>query len=236
METAANTVLIIEDDVCIRELLSLYLKSAGYEVTEAGSGEEGLQEISADRFTVIILDIMLPGMDGFDVLRVIREKYQTPVIMLTAKNEDDDKILGLDAGADDYLTKPFSPKELLARIRAVLRRTKHITEKAASKDRPLIFKDFEIKSDTRMVMVGEECLVLPGKEFDLLALLVNNPDRVFTREQILDKIWGFDYFGDTRTVDVHIQRLRKKIEPNPEQPRYIKTVWGFGYRFEEVAE
>lgn len=225
-------VLIIEDDVCIRELLSLYLKHSGYEVIEAGSGEEGLEILKQTQFTIIILDIMLPGIDGISLCKKIRKQNSTPIIMLTAKNDEDDKVIGLDAGADDYLTKPFGPKELLARIRALLRRTNLKTEETREETRNYRFKDFEVNIETRTVIIQGSKVTLPGKEFDLLVLFVTSHGRVFTREQILNKIWGFDYFGDTRTVDVHVQRLRKKIEPNPDQPTYIKTVWGFGYRFE----
>ncbi len=232
MEAPENTVLLVEDDICIRELLSLYLKSAGYAVVEANSAEEGMNKIKEGRFTVVVFDLMLPGKDGFEFCRQVRRQRQIPIIMLTAKNEEGDKIPGLEAGADDYLTRPFSPKELLARIRAVLPRTKPAAGSPLNKEVPLKFKNFEIDLEKRMIKVKQQWVALPGKEFDLLVLLVGNPGRVFTREQILNKIWGFDHFGAVRTVDVHVQRLRRKTEVNPEQPKYIRTVWGFGYRFE----
>lgn len=180
---------------------------------------------------------MLPGLDGIALCREIRRKSSIPIIMLTARNEEEDKVLGLDAGADDYLTKPFGPKELLARIRAVLRRwgaTPGVTTgSTGNKPRYFRFEDFELDVEKRRVSIRNTKVTLPGKEFDLLVLLVTSQGRVFTRDQILNKIWDFEYLGDTRTVDVHIQRLRKKLEPNPDQPKYIKTVWGFGYKFEE---
>lgn len=229
---AEAKVLIVEDDACIRELLSLYLKHSGYEVIEVGCGEDGLKIAEQQQLEVIILDIMLPGMDGISLCKEIRKHNSTPIIMLTAKNDEDDKVLGLDAGADDYLTKPFGPKELLARIRALLRRAKTETEINFQETSHYKFRNFEVNIESRTVVIQGQKVTLPGKEFDLLVLFVTSHGRVFTREQILNKIWGFDYFGDTRTVDVHIQRLRKKIEPNPDQPTYIKTVWGFGYKFE----
>lgn len=225
--------LIIEDDDCIRELLSLYLKHAGYDVAEAGSGEEGLKYLEKQQFTVIILDVMLPGIDGISVCRKLRKRSNMPIIMLTAKNDEEDKVVGLDAGADDYLTKPFGPKELLARIRAVRRRSSTGSENFVGNKTYFKFDDFDIDVETRTVNILNNRVTLPGKEFELLALFVTSRGRVFTRDQLLSKVWGFDYLGDTRTVDVHIQRLRKKIEPNPDRPKYIKTVWGFGYKFEE---
>ncbi len=232
MEVPENTVLLVEDDACIRELLSLYLKSAGYAVVEAGSAEEGRNKIKEGRFTVVVFDLRLPGKDGFEFCRQVRRQHQIPIIILTAKNGEGDKIPGLEAGADDYLARPFSPKELLARLRAVLPRTKPAAGGLLNKEVPLKFKNFEVDLEKRMIKVKQQWLALPGKEFDLLVLLVGNPGRVFTREQILNKIWGSDHFGAVRTVDVHVQRLRKKIEINPDQPKYIRTVWGFGYRFE----
>ncbi|MFO7172243.1 MAG: response regulator transcription factor [Bacillota bacterium] len=226
---SARQVLVIDDEQNIRELCRLYLEQEGYEVLEAADGLEGLEKARQHRPSLVILDLMLPGRSGLEVVRDLTA-LDIPVIMLTARTDEVDRILGLELGADDYVTKPFSPRELVARVKAVLRRT----ERAQAPPRPerLEFPDFTIDLAARVLEVRGRVVDCPPKEFDLLATLAQNPHRVFSREQLLEKVWDYRYYGDLRTVDVHIQRVRKKIEPNPEEPRYIKTVWGVGYRFE----
>ena len=225
----AISVLIVEDDPNIRELLQLYLEKDGYAVTLASDGGQGLEKFRAIKPDLVLLDVMMPVMDGWEVCKVIREKDDTPVIMLTAKSETDDKVTGLKAGADDYITKPFEMKELLARIEAVLRRSDRNCEE--SKARKLSFDRLTIDMDAFELIVDGKKVDTPPKEMELLFYLASSPNRVYTRNQLLDEVWGFDYFGDSRTVDVHVKRLREKLE-GVSQQWSVKTVWGVGYKFE----
>ena len=225
----AISVLVVEDDPNIRELLQLYLEKDGYAVTLAGDGGEGLDRYRALKPNLVLLDVMMPVMDGWAVCKAIRADSQTPVIMLTAKGETDDKVQGLRAGADDYITKPFEMKEVLARIEAVLRRT--VGPVADKKARRLTFDKLTIDMDAFELLVDGKKVDTPPKEMELLYYLASSPNRVYTRNQLLDEVWGFDYFGDSRTVDVHVKRLREKLE-GVSDSWGLKTVWGVGYKFE----
>ena len=220
--------LVIEDDINIAELLRLYLEKDGFEVRCAHDGGAGVDAFRSFLPDLVLLDIMLPVMDGWGVLRTIRAESKTPVIMLTAKSETPDKVAGLEQGADDYVTKPFEVKELLARIHAVLRRTEGGDETAAKR---LTFDKLIIDLDSYELIVDGTRIDTPPKEMELLYHLAASPNRVFTRNQLLDEVWGFDYFGDSRTVDVHVKRLREKLEGVSEKWS-VKTVWGVGYKFE----
>ncbi len=224
----AKKILIIEDDHNIADLLRLYLEKDGYEVVIAGDGGTGLEKFRECDPTLVLLDIMLPVIDGWGVCRAIRAESKTPIIMLTAKGETEDKVNGLKNGADDYITKPFEMKEVLARIEAVLRRSGVEVGKAEKK---LVFDKMTIDMDAFELTVNGQKISTPPKEMELLFHLASNPNRVFTRNQLLDEVWGFDYFGDTRTVDVHIKRLREKLEGVSPQWS-LKTVWSVGYKFE----
>ena len=225
----AISVLIVEDDPNIRELLQLYLEKGGYAVTLAADGGQGLEKFRAIKPNLVLLDVMMPVMDGWTVCKAIRQESNTPVIMLTAKGETDDKVTGLRSGADDYVTKPFEMKELLARIEAVLRRTDRVTEEVSA--RRLTFDKLVIDMDSFELLVDGKKVDAPPKEMELLFYLASSPNRVYTRNQLLDEVWGFDYFGDSRTVDVHVKRLREKLEGVSEKWS-VKTVWGVGYKFE----
>ena len=224
----ARSVLIIEDDHNIADLLRLYLEKDGYEVRIAADGLKGMEAFRKEKPDLILLDVMLPGMDGWGVCRAIRAEDKTPIIMLTAKSETEDKVFGLKQGADDYITKPFEMKEVLARIEAVLRRSGLEPAKAV---RRLTFDRLVIDMDAFELTVADKKVATPPKEMELLFHLASSPNRVYTRNQLLDEVWGFDYFGDTRTVDVHIKRLREKLEGVSEQWE-LKTVWSVGYKFE----
>ena len=223
------SVLIVEDDHNIAELLQMYLEKEGYTVTVASDGGQGLAKFRAIGPDLVLLDVMMPVMDGWAVCKAIRAESQVPVIMLTAKGETDDKVAGLRNGADDYVTKPFEMKEVLARIEAVLRRASGIT--AEKKVRKLVFDKLSIDMDAFELIVDGKKVDTPPKEMELLFYLASSPNRVYTRNQLLDEVWGFDYFGDSRTVDVHVKRLREKLEGVSEQWS-VKTVWGVGYKFE----
>lgn len=223
----AKKVLIVEDDSNIAELLNLYLEKEGFEPLVAKDGGKGVVQFRAFQPDLVLLDIMLPVMDGWSVLKKIRESSKVPVIMLTAKGETSDKVSGLEMGADDYIVKPFEMKEVLARIHAVLRR--YGDEEPAEKK--LTFDKLVINLDSYELIVDGKRIDTPPKELELLFHLASSPNRVFTRNQLLDEVWGFDYFGDSRTVDVHIKRLREKLEGVSDQWR-LKTVWGVGYKFE----
>ncbi len=225
----AVSVLVVEDDKNIAELLQMYLEKEGYAVTVAHDGGAGLSKFRAIRPDLVLLDVMMPVMDGWTVCRTIRAEAETPVIMLTAKGETDDKVTGLKTGADDYITKPFEMKEVLARIEAVLRRTSGAT--AEKKSRRLVFDRLIIDMDAFELSVDGKKVDTPPKEMELLFHLASSPNRVYTRNQLLDEVWGFDYFGDSRTVDVHVKRLREKLEGVSDQWS-VKTVWGVGYKFE----
>ena len=224
----ARSVLIVEDDHNIADLLRLYLEKDGYEVRIAADGLKGMEAYHKEKPDLILLDVMLPGMDGWAVCRAIRAEDKTPIIMLTAKSETEDKVFGLKQGADDYITKPFEMKEVLARIEAVLRRSGLEPTKTA---RRLTFDRLVIDMDAFELTVADKKVATPPKEMELLFHLASSPNRVYTRNQLLDEVWGFDYFGDTRTVDVHIKRLREKLEGVSEQWE-LKTVWSVGYKFE----
>ena len=225
----AISVLIVEDDKNIQELLQLYLEKEGYAVTVAGDGGQGLTKFRAIKPDLVLLDVMMPVMDGWEVCKAIRAESRTPVIMLTAKGELDDKITGLKAGADDYVTKPFEMRELIARIEAVLRRSEGVA--AEEKARRLVFDKLIIDMDAFELYVDGKKVDTPTKEMELLFYLASSPNRVYTRNQLLDEVWGFDYFGDSRTVDVHVKRLREKLEGVSEK-WCLRTVWGVGYKFE----
>lgn len=224
----AKTVLIVEDDRNIADLLRLYLEKEGYTVVIAPDGMRGVEQFRTVHPSLVLLDVMLPGLDGWGVCRAIRAESQTPIIMLTAKSETEDKVNGLKQGADDYITKPFEMKEVLARIEAVLRRSGIEPEKSR---RRLEFDKLVIDMDAFELTVDGKKVPTPPKEMELLYHLASSPNRVYTRNQLLDEVWGFDYFGDTRTVDVHIKRLREKLEGVSDQWD-LKTVWSVGYKFE----
>lgn len=224
----AKTVLIVEDDRNIADLLRLYLEKEGYTVVIAPDGMRGVEQFRTVHPSLVLLDVMLPGLDGWGVCRAIRAESQTPIIMLTAKSETEDKVNGLKQGADDYITKPFEMKEVLARIEAVLRRSGIEPEKSR---RRLEFDKLIIDMDAFELTVDGKKVPTPPKEMELLYHLASTPNRVYTRNQLLDEVWGFDYFGDTRTVDVHIKRLREKLEGVSDKWA-LKTVWGVGYKFE----
>ena len=225
----AKSILIVEDDNNIADLLRLYLEKEGYQATIAADGTQGIDLYRKLRPDLVLLDVMMPGVDGWGVLRAIRQDSQTPVIMLTAKGETTDKVSGLKQGADDYITKPFEMKEVLARIEAVLRRAAGDGDK--EKPRRLVFDKLIIDLDSFELIVDGKRVVTPPKEMELLYHLASTPNRVYTRNQLLDEVWGFDYFGDSRTVDVHVKRLREKLEGVSDQWS-LKTVWGVGYKFE----
>ena len=225
----AIRVLVVEDDSNISQLLNMYLEKEGYAVTVASDGGDGLAKFRALQPDLVLLDVMMPVMDGWTVCKTIRAESQTPIIMLTAKSETDDKVTGLKSGADDYITKPFEMKELLARMEAVLRRTDRKTTEANS--RKLTFDKLTIDMEAFELILDGKKVDAPPKEMELLFYLASSPNRVYTRNQLLDEVWGFDYFGDSRTVDVHVKRLREKLE-NVSDQWNLKTVWGVGYKFE----
>ena len=223
-------VLIVEDDKNIADLLRIYLEKEQMECEIAGDGVTGVEKFRQMQPDLVLLDIMLPGMDGWAVCKKIRETSKTPIIMLTAKGELEDKVSGLEMGADDYITKPFEMKEVLARVHAVLRRT---GEEEQSSEKKLVFDKLVVNLDSYELLVDGKRVDTPPKELELLYHLAASPNRVFTRNQLLDEVWGFDYFGDSRTVDVHIKRLREKLEGVSDQWS-LKTVWGVGYKFEVI--
>ncbi len=220
----ANKIYVLDDDKNITELLALYFVKEGYEVKEFNNPKKMLSEFEDSEPDIIILDIMMPEMDGYDVLKQVRRKSNIPVILLSAKGETIDKILGLELGADDYVVKPFDPKEVLARVKAIFRRTEEKIDKKI-----LEFPNLSINIDEYNITYHGESISLPPKEMDMLYFLAKNKNKVFTREQLLNQIWGVDYYGDTRTVDVHIKRLRDKFDKN--DPWSVRTVWGVGYKF-----
>lgn len=233
MDKSNTKILIVDDEKNICELIRLYVEKEGYKTIVAYDGAEAIEKFRIEKPALCLLDIMLPKKDGWQVCREIRSLSNTPIIMLTAKGELFDKVLGLELGADDYIVKPFEAKELVARIKAVLRRCENTAEDVAIDE--LVFEGLVINHDTYEVYLDENRLELPPKEFELLYFLAQNPNKVFTRDQLLNEIWGYEFFGDSRTVDVHIKRIREKIEDeNKTRPWQIKTVWGVGYKFELV--
>ena len=224
-------VLVVDDESTVTEVVERYLSLEGYDVSLAANGSDALRLAQEWAPDLVVLDLMLPGVDGLEVCRQIRKDSQVPIIMLTAKGDETDRIVGLELGADDYVTKPFSPRELVARVKTVLRRMSNGPTQAAGGT--LRFDQLTINPQTRVVTTRAGDVSLTGKEFDLLFFLASNPGQVFTREQLMDKVWDYSYAGDSSTVTVHIRRLREKVEAEPVKPRYIKTVWGVGYKFEE---
>ena len=229
---AQSRVLVADDDDKIRELLELYLAKEGFAVEQAADGAEAILKAQQLKPDLIVLDIMMPVLDGMEVCRQVRKFSQVPVIMLTARTEDEDRIMGLELGADDYLVKPFNPRELVARVKAVLRRMAHAGEEPVGKDAMLSFAQLTINRQEYVATSSGHTVQLTAKEMDLLWHLASHPGRVFSREQLLESIWGYEYFGDTRTVDTHIKRIRQKLEVRDDSPWDIKTVWGVGYKFE----
>jgi DNA-binding response OmpR family regulator len=223
-------VLVVDDEPNIREVVSLYLRRDGHAVVSAGDGDEALRLFQQTQPDLVVLDLMLPGLSGLEVCRRLQANRRVPLIMLTAKGEEEDRIVGLGVGADDYMVKPFSPRELAARVEAVLRRVNE-TQPASETERVLVFDELEIDPNTREVAVRGEPVALTATEFDLLYHLASQPKRVFTRDQLMEAVWGYTFAAETSTVTVHMRRLREKIEPDPTQPRYLHTVWGVGYRF-----
>lgn len=224
-------ILVVDDEKLIVKGIRFSLEQDDMEVDCAYDGEEALQYAKNCEYDLVLLDVMLPKMDGFQVCQAIREFSDMPIVMLTAKSEDMDKILGLEYGADDYITKPFNILEVKARIKAIMRRTR-VKEPEAANSRMITSGDMRIDLDSRRVFIGEKEVNLTAKEFDLLELLITNPNKVYNRENLLNLVWGYDYPGDVRTVDVHVRRLREKVEVNPSEPRYIHTKWGVGYFFQ----
>ena len=223
-------ILIVEDEVRLAEALAQIMAEQKYQVDQVHNGADGLDYALTAQYDVIVLDVMLPKLDGISVCQRIREHSNVPIIMLTAKGEDMDKILGLDYGADDYITKPFNILEVKARIKAILRRNAKYSQNEYL--RILENGDLKLELDGRRLYVCGEEVNLTAKEFDLLELMVGNPNKVFSREELLNTVWGYEYPGDVRTVDVHIRRLREKIEANPSEPKYVHTKWGVGYYFQ----
>ncbi len=226
----SKKVLVVDDEKLIVKGIRFSLEQDGMEVDCAYNGEDALEMVKQKEYDVVLLDVMLPKLTGFEVCQQIREFSTVPVIMLTAKGDDMDKILGLEYGADDYITKPFNILEVKARIKAIMRRSVKKTEKE-EKEHIIVYGELKIDCDSKRIHIGEKEINLTAKEFDLLEHLAINPDKVYSRENLLNIVWGYDYPGDVRTVDVHVRRLREKIEDNPSEPKYIHTKWGVGYFF-----
>ena len=230
----SQSILVVDDEPNIREIVGLYLERAGFQVRLAADGPAALQALTAALPDLVILDVMLPGIDGLEITRRLRREGATPVILLTARREEADRIEGLELGADDYVVKPFSPQELVSRVRAVLRRTQSAGRAPvpAERDQPsLSFEGLTIDAVARSVQVGGVDVILTVKEFDLLLFLASHPRQVYNREQLLAQVWGETQYIDASTVTVHVRRLREKLEQDPAAPRYVQTVWGVGYRF-----
>lgn len=231
----AGKILIVDDELNIRELLKFNLENSGYKVIEAEDGQTAINIAKSQKPELIVLDLMLPGMDGLEVCRLVKNSRETaaiPIIMLTAKNEEIDKVIGLELGADDYLTKPFSPRELLARIKAVLRRS----NKESAVGGELVVGKLKLNFNRYEAYLGATKLELTPKEYEMLKLFATNTGKVFTREQLLEKVWGYEYYGDTRTVDVHVRHLRVKLSQENDVAEAVETVRGVGYRFKDLSE
>lgn len=226
-----SKILIIEDEESIAELEKDYLELSSFEVTIKNNGQVGLECALNEEFSMIILDLMLPGMDGFEICKKIREVKNIPILMVSAKKEDIDKIRGLGLGADDYITKPFSPSELVARVKAHIARYKRLIGSAATENDIIEIRGLKIDKTARRVYINDEERAFTTKEFDLLTFLASNPNHVFTKEELFKEIWDMDSIGDIATVTVHIKKIREKIEFNTAKPQYIETIWGVGYRF-----
>ena len=229
-EAMVSRIMVVDDERVVTEVVEQYLRREGYEVSLASDGVSALRLAQEWVPDLVILDLMLPGIDGLEVCRQIRKGSTVPIIMLTARGEETDRIVGLELGADDYVAKPFSPRELVARVKSVLRRSSAGPTQAAGGT--MRFDQLTINPQTRVVTADGNEVLLTAKEFDLLSFLASYPGQVFTREQLMDKVWDYTYAGDSSTVTVHIRRLREKVEADPMKPRYIKTVWGVGYKFE----
>ena len=226
-----SKILIIEDEAAISELEKDYLELSDFEVTIAEDGNSGAARAISEDFDLIILDLMLPGMDGFDICKLIRDKKDTPIIMVSAKKDDIDKIRGLGLGADDYMTKPFSPSELVARVKAHLARYKRLTSAGIKENEVIEIRGLKIDKTARRIYVDGEEKTFTTKEFDLLTFLAQNPNHVFSKEELFKEIWDMESVGDIATVTVHIKKIREKIEKSTSKPQYIETIWGVGYRF-----
>ncbi len=233
-----QTIMVVDDESTIREVVRKYLELEGFSVLEAATGPQALDLLRSQRPNLIVLDVMLPGIDGFAITRSIRHSDEfaplsangdIPIVMLTARTDEADRIAGFELGADDYVVKPFSPRELVARVKAVLRRA---GQDDASSESPITMGNLDLDPRSRTVKVKNEEVTLTAKEFDLLWFMARHPRQVFTRSQLLDHVWGYEFYGDESTVTVHVRRLREKIEPDPAQPSYIQTVWGVGYKLE----
>ena len=233
-----RNILVVDDERTIREVVRRYLELEGFSVTEAETGPQALSILQEMRPDLVVLDIMLPGVDGFSITRRLRQasdysplsiEGEIPIILLTARSNEVDRVAGLELGADDYVTKPFSPRELVARVKAVMRRS---TAGEAESEAPVAFGPLHLDPRSRAVSVENKDVSLTAKEFDLLWFLMRHPRQVFKRQQLLDKVWGYEFYGDESTVTVHVRRLREKLEPNPSKPSFIQTVWGVGYKFE----
>jgi DNA-binding response OmpR family regulator len=232
-------ILVVDDELTVRRVIKQYLEKEGYEVIEADNGGQALNLLHQETPDLMILDIMLPGIDGFTIIRSLRQPVESnsvmsiPIIMLTARTQEIDRITGFELGTDDYVTKPFSPRELVMRVKALLRRTSTSDNKQSIETAPpIVFGNFHLDPNTRTVEKAGQSIELTHKEFELLFFLASHPRHVFTRTQLLDKVWGYDFYGDDSNVTVHIHRLREKIEADPAKPQYIHTVWGVGYKFE----
>jgi DNA-binding response OmpR family regulator len=232
-----QTIFIVEDEAAIREVVRKYLELDGFRVLEAETGTQALETLREQNVDLILLDIMLPGLDGFTITRSIRNGYNylasssgTPIIMLTSRSTEADRLMGFELGVDDYVVKPFSPRELVARVKAVLRRG--TGDGQGESEKALVFDNLRIDPRERSVTLNDSLIALTAKEFDLLWFFARHPKQVFTREQLLNQVWGYEFYGDESTVTVHMRRLREKIEPDPAVPSYIHTVWGVGYKFE----
>jgi DNA-binding response OmpR family regulator len=229
-ESPVAKILVVDDEPNIREVVSLYLRRDGHSVISAADGEEALRLYRQSQPDLVVLDLMLPKVSGLEVCRRIQSDKRVPVVMLTAKGEEEDRIVGLGIGADDYVVKPFSPRELAARVEAVLRRVNE-ARTGPSAEKLMVFGDLCIDPNAREVTIRDAPVTLTAREFDLLQHMASHPKRVYTRDQLMEMVWGYAFAGDTSTVTVHIRRLREKIEPDPAHPRYLQTVWGVGYRF-----
>ncbi len=228
---AVAKILVVDDEPNIREVVGLYLSRDGHSIVSASDGEEALHMYRRTNPDLVVLDLMLPGLGGIEVCRRIQAERRVPLIMLTARGEEEDRIVGLGVGADDYVVKPFSPRELAARVAAVLRRVEEGSSEAGA-GKTLTFEEMTIDPSTRIVEIGDEKILLTAREFDLLHHMASSPGRVFTRDQLMEAVWGYAFYAETSTVTVHIRRLREKIEADPARPLYLQTVWGVGYRFQ----
>lgn len=226
-----NAILVIDDEERIRHLVRMYLEREGYEVDEAGNGREALEKFHKQDYVLLIVDLMMPEIDGWKVCRDVRERSDIPIIMLTARGEEFDRVLGFELGADDYLVKPFSTKELVARVKALLRRSQGNTVISSS---DLFFGSLKIEKDKHRVSIDDEQIPFTPREFELLYFLAKNPSRVFSREQLMETVWGYDFYGDARTVDTHVKKIREKLS-DPKVRSMLATVWGVGYKFDPEA-